>query len=426
MLHLLYSALFYLAIPLLVLRQLWRSIKNSGHRERLSERLGYVPRPKGEQPIVHFHLVSVGETLAALPLIHSWMTQHNEFSVYVTCTTLTGSNEIQKRLGDRVTHSYLPYDTPTATRRFYRRVPAKISVIMETELWPNLLHSARKAGVQTLLMNARLSDRSASRYQKLPAAKALLLAPLTKICCQTQETLTHFKNLGATESQLIYTGNLKFDLAIEQGLQQKAQQLKELFGSGRPLWVAGSTHEGEDSVLLEAHQLILKKFPNALLILVPRHPERFEQVAQLIEQYKLPMARRSESSTLKEEALAKAQVFLGDTMGELMLMYQASDVAFVGGSLVKRGGHNPLEPAALKRPILTGPYVFNFEIVYQLLTKANACFITSTAEAIAHKVSQLFSDTESRTHAAQLAYELVQQHKGAKQATIEQIESLVH
>ncbi|MCM2680811.1 lipid IV(A) 3-deoxy-D-manno-octulosonic acid transferase [Echinimonas agarilytica] len=412
MLRIVYSLLIYFVIPILLVRQLWRSRIDSGHRQRIAERLGFVVPVTKAQTIVHFHLVSVGETLASLPLINQCLNEHPDMHLHVTCTTLTGSREITKRLGDRVSHSYLPYDSPTAMNRFYRRIPACVSVVMETELWPNMIRSAKRHQCPVMIMNARLSERSARRYRKLPKVRQLLIDPIDKICCQTHETLAQFKTLGASQTQLEYTGNLKFDMDLPETLQADAQSLRNALGQERPVWIAGSTHAGEDEILLEAHTLIKQSIPNAVMILVPRHPERFNDVSELAK------ARFNTGRQSQNAADADIDVLIGDTMGELLVMYKASDVAFVGGSLVARGGHNPLEPAILERPVVSGPHVFNFSVVYDMLDQHNAVCWADSAQQIATTVTSLLQSQEQRQNQVERALQIVKQHQGAKVHTL--------
>lgn len=425
MLRFCYSLLLYLALPIILGRQLWRSRNDTGHRQRWSERLGFVkPLAPHNGRIIHFHLVSVGETLAALPLVNLWLRNYPNDQLHITCMTLTGSREIQKRLGDKVSHSYLPYDLPDAMNRFYKRIPASVTVIMETELWPNLLYQAKRHQVPTLVMNARLSERSFNRYGRWPAATAHLLAPLSKLCCQNQSTLERFAALGATPQQLQLTGNLKFDMDIADELLERGDALRQQIGVNRTVWIAGSTHDGEDEILLKAHQRLCQNDPSALLILVPRHPERFDHVGKLIEQYQFSHQRRS-SPDASSKQLQQASVLLGDTMGELMVLYRAADLAFVGGSLVKRGGHNPLEPVALARPVLTGPHVFNFTEVYNMLNEESAVEWADNAEQLAQALLKLFSEPQQAEHMARAASNVLARHQGAKERTQAAITALI-
>ncbi|GGA73475.1 3-deoxy-D-manno-octulosonic acid transferase [Neiella marina] len=353
-------------------------------------------------------------------MVNRWMAKYPADHVHVTCMTLTGSKEIQKRLGDKVSHSYLPYDLPCAMSRFYQRIPAAMTIIMETELWPNLLNQAKRHNTRTLVMNARLSERSFYRYNKWQTATEQLLLPLDKICCQNQATLERFQALGAAESKLDLTGNLKFDMDISAQILERGDQLRQQLGNDRPVWIAGSTHEGEDEVLLQAHQQILQQYADALLILVPRHPERFEQVAKLIANQGLSFERRSSA-----DVSANAQVLLGDTMGELLLMYRTADFAFVGGSLIPRGGHNPLEAVALACPVLSGKQVFNFTEVYQMLDDADGMLWATSAREISTAIEQLISDSNYAGKMAQAANEVLQRHQGACLRTIEAIEAML-
>ncbi len=402
----LYSAALYLVLPLILLRLYWRGRGDPGYRQRWAERLGYVsPIPTG---CLWIHAVSVGETRAALPLIHALQACYPQVPLLVTTTTLTGSRQVRDALGDTVYHSYAPYDLPDAIRRFLQRTQPCLVVIMETELWPNWLHRCAVAGIPVLIANARLSERSARGYGRIRSLTAAMLRDVTLIAAQAEADAERFRELGAPHVHTV--GNLKYDLALPAGLLEQGRRLRqELFGESRPVWIAASTHAGEEEQLLRALSLIRQRWPELLLVLVPRHPERFESVAALCQQQGYQLVRRSEQCTCN----ADIAVFLGDSMGELLLFYAAADVAFVGGSLVPTGGHNVLEPALLGLPVLFGPHMFNFTEIAKRLLAAEAAWRVTDTEALAMALDRLLSDPKYCKVAGERGKAMVESNRGA-------------
>ncbi len=368
----LYSFLFYLALPLVFLRLIWRSRRLPAYRQRWTERLGFYP--------FHFdqclwvHAVSVGETIAAVPLINALKERYPHLPVLVTTMTPTGAARVKAAFGDTVAHAYLPYDLPGAVSRFLNSMHPKVAVIMETELWPNLLAACKKRHIPVCLANARLSAKSAATYRRIASLTREMLNNIDVIAAHGQADAQRFIELGAPVSNVVVTGNIKFDLEIPSDLMRRAEQLTDVLGKDRFIWVAASTHEGEEDVLLTAHKLLREQVPQALLILVPRHPDRFNTVAKLSEQQFNTVRRSSNQACTPETA-----VYLGDTMGEMLLMYAVCDVAFVGGSLIERGGHNILEPAVLAKPIVTGHSLFNFAEMSEKFLTADALHRVSDA-----------------------------------------------
>jgi 3-deoxy-D-manno-octulosonic-acid transferase len=402
----LYSLLFHLGLPLVGLRLLWRAWKAPAYARRIGERfaLGLPPLKPGG---IWVHAVSVGESIAAAPMIRALMARHPELPITVTCMTPTGSERIQTMFGaeisdGRVQHCYLPYDLPWAAARFLNRVQPRLAVVMETELWPNHIHQCATRGIPVVLANARLSERSARGYARFAKLTAPMLAELSWIAVQTEAEAKRFRQLGARPECVAVTGSIKFDLTIDPELPRRAAALREQWeASERPVWIAASTHAGEDEVVLAAHRRLLSLHPEALLILVPRHPERFNAVFELCRQQGFATCRR----TTGEPVTAEHQVLLGDTMGELLFLYALGDSAFVGGSLVANGGHNLLEPAALGKPVLSGPHLFNFlEIAAQLRDAGALCEVTDAA-ALAGQLALLWEHPEDarRMHDAGLA-----------------------
>ncbi len=407
----LYTLIYYLLLPLVFVRLLWRSFRAPDYRRRWPERLGYhaaCPEPGG----LWIHAVSVGETIAAVPLIRLIQKHYPELSLTVTTMTPTGSERVQALLGDSVFHQYAPYDTPCAVNRFLRRIQPRLVIIMETELWPNIIHQCHLRDIPVVIANARLSQRSAQGYQKLPKLTGEMLGKVTRVVAQGMDDGQRFIDLGLAQSQLRVAGSIKFDIDIEEPLREASRCLRDGWGRSRPVWVAGSTHQGEDELLLAVHHQLLKKFPDLLLILVPRHPERFDRVAELSISQGLTLTRRSSSAPVEPAT----QVLLGDTMGELMLFYAAADVAFVGGTLVERGGHNFLEPAALGVPVISGPHVFNFSAISELLVTRGAMLQIQNPTALADQLQYILQDQALQNRMSSAGIQVVAENRGALQS----------
>lgn len=414
-----YTGLLYLALPLALLRLYWRGRRDPDHRRRWAERLGFAP-PLPRAGCLWIHAVSVGEARAALPLIRALRTRYPEIPLLVTTTTLTGSRQVREALGDQVEHVYAPYDLPGAVRRFLRRTRPRLAVIMETELWPNLLRRCAAAGVPVLIANARLSERSARGYARIRSLTAAMLQDVASIAAQADADAARFRDLGARRVQVI--GNLKYDLALPDELPERGRQLRrESLGEKRRIWIGASTHAGEEELLLDAFALVRPRWPELLLLLVPRHPERFDGVAALCRERGFEPVRRSE----RRSCAPDTAVFLGDSMGELLLFYAAADLAFVGGSLVPTGGHNVLEPALLGLPVAFGPHMFNFTEAGQRLLDAEAAWQTADAAALATVVDRLLADPQLRRAAGQRGRAVVERHRGALRALLDRIETLL-
>lgn len=410
MLHFLYSLFFRLALPFVLLRLWWQGRSNPDARRNWLQRLGFVPPSK--TPVIWVHAVSVGETIAAGPLVRALLEQRPDVPVLVTAMTATGAERARAMFGDRVTYAFSPYDTPGAVRRFVKRVQPRALAIMETELWPNMIREVSRRNCPIFLVNARLSERSAKGYLRVGGLVRSLLSRLTWIAAQAEQDARRFLLIGARPDSVSVTGSIKFDADISAEDKQLAAELKELFQE-RPVWIAASTHGGEDEQLLEAHDRVLAHYPDALLIIVPRHPERFDVVAALIEKQGLSYVRRSSG-----QPVAGVQVYLGDTMGELLALYGAADLAFVGGSLIERGGHNPLEPAEWGMPVLAGPHVFNFETIYRQLEEGGGVTRVAGAAELAEGLVELFGDESSRLRKGQAALRVVQANRGALERVV--------
>ena len=406
--RLLYSLLLYLLLPAMLLRLCWRALRAPAYARRWGERFGRVAPLAG--PVIWVHAVSVGETLAALPLIRRLQAAHPRAQLLVTTTTPTGSALVRTQLGDGVAHCYAPYDFPHAVRRFLDRVRPGLLIVMETELWPNVLHGCARRGIPVVLANARLSARSAAGYGRVAALTRPMLAALTRVAAQTREDGERLLALGLAPDRLHVTGNIKFDLELDAALHERAHRLRaDWRGGARPIWLAASTHEGEDEPVLAAHRRLLAVRPDALLVLVPRHPERFARVHALCARQGLRVLRRSAG----QAPVADTQVLLGDTMGELLAFCGAADLVFVGGSLVPVGGHNLIEPAAWGKPVLSGPEVFNFVEAARLLEAAGGLRICADGAALADAVVELLGQPERRAAMGAAARAVAEANRGA-------------
>lgn len=422
----LYTFLFHLGLPLVFLRLLWRARRAPAYSRRIGERFAFglpVLRPGG----IWVHAVSVGESIAAAPMIRELMARYPELPITITCMTPTGSERIRALFGGseyagRVQHCYLPYDLPWAAARFLDRVQPELAVVMETELWPNHIHQCARRGIPVALANARLSERSARGYARFARLTTPMLAELSLIAVQTEAEAERFRRLGARPECVEVTGSIKFDLSIDPALPARAATLRGQWqAEERPIWIAASTHTGEDEILLATHRQLLVARPDALLILVPRHPERFGAVYELCRKQDFVTVRRS----LDESPEAATQVLLGDTMGELLFLYALADVAFVGGSLVPTGGHNLLEPAALGKPVLTGPHLFNFLDIAAQLRDAGALAEITSAPELTREIETLWSDPARADRMRNAGYTVLKNNQGALGRLLAGLERLI-
>ncbi|MEN8205302.1 MAG: lipid IV(A) 3-deoxy-D-manno-octulosonic acid transferase [Pseudomonadota bacterium] len=409
----LYTFLLYLLTPMVLLRLAWRGLRARDYWHRWPERFGSMEPALGEQ-VIWIHAVSVGEVQAAEPVVRALLESCPDYSLLVTTVTPTGSARVTALFGQKVAHVYAPYDLPGAVARFFDRVRPQLAIIMETELWPNLFHACQQRAIPLLLINARLSARSVAGYRRVRGLAGDTLAAVTEIAAQGETDAGRFENLGANPDAITVTGNLKFEQRIPPSLLEQAAVLRRDWGVGRPVWIASSTHEGEDELILDVFRQLRKQFGDCLLVLVPRHPERFEFVAALCRQRGYHTVLRSEQVS----CMAETAVYVGDTMGELPLLYAAADVAFVGGSLVPHGGHNLLEPAALGIPAVTGPHVFNFVEICELLIDAGAAVKVADPDELLQTVTHWLDDANERHRVGQLGRQVVEKNRGALQAVM--------
>ncbi len=419
MLHFFYSLFFRIALPFVLLRLWWIGRSNPEAFVRWQERLGFVEA--SDQPVIWVHAVSVGETIAAAPLVKALLRRNPDIPILMTAMTPTGSARARALFGDQVRYAFSPYDTPGAVRRFVDRVQPRALVIMETELWPNMIALSKQRDVPIFLINARLSARSARGYERVASLVRPLLRSIRWIAAQAEEDAGRFLRIGARPESVSVTGSIKFDVEISDEIRSASSALRQQLGADRPVWIAASTHEGEDRQILEAHQQIMSEYPDTLLVIVPRHPERFDDVAELADSMELALRRRSARSEVGESSESRCQVYLGDTMGELLMLYGACDIAFVGGSLIERGGHNPLEPAAWGMPVLSGPHIFNFETIYNRLDVGEGLYITPSSEALARCVTQLIADKAVAGRVGRNALAVVNANRGALEKVVDGI-----
>ena len=435
----LYSLLLLLARPLVHVRLWWRARQTPAYGERRAERFGHVPAsvPRG---VVWVHTVSAGETIAAAPLIRALAAQlgsaSDEPRLLVTTMTPTGSDEVARLFGSTVAHCYAPYDFVDAVQRFVDRVEPVALIVMETEIWPNMIRLTADRNVPVALVNARLSARSARGYGRVLTLVQPVLRRFAWIACQYPADAERFRTLGVSPAQIEVTGSVKFDIAEQPDSDIQVAQLERLTTtarlSERRVWIAGSTHAGEDEIVLAAHKQLLVEFPDLLLILVPRHPERFTAVAQLAAD-QLPSQRLSKmlvesgpsATAVAESTQTESVVLVADVMGLLRPLYGVAHVAFIGGSLVDLGGHNPIEAAVAGVPMVMGPGRYNFAGVCELFAKAGCLQLATDASELVATVGGLMRESGLRAEQGQRAQILVAENAGATQRLLTRLTGLV-
>jgi len=405
MLKWLYSLLITLALPLMLLRLLVRSRHNPAYRQNWPQRLGW-SIPKTDKPVIWVHAVSLGETVAMTPLIESLLTQFPAYQIMVTHMTITGAARAEAQFGHRVIRQYLPYDLPFIIKPFVRKLQPKLVILAETELWPNFLAVCKSQHIPVLLANGRMNATSARNYQKAGRMAQAMLSALSHVAAQTQSDLSQFNALGIPVDRLSITGNLKFDQTVSE--QQVAAGRAWRHEFARPTWIAASTQPSEEPIILAVHRQLLQQIPNLLLIIVPRHPERFEWVAQYLAKQQVGYAQHS-TGALPD---AEQSVWLGDTMGQLFAYYAASDIAFVGASLAAIGGHSPVEPASLGIPVVMGPHVFKCQDSHDALAAAGA-LLPITQDSLFETMQGVLANPEQLSEMGAAGKQWVAENQGA-------------
>ncbi len=396
-----------------------RGMKSADYRGRFRERLGIPPRefkPRG----ILIHCASVGETLAARPFIDALVSEFVDLPVTVTTTSPTGSQQVRSLFGSKVQHCYLPIDWRGSCCRFLDRLQPQICILMETELWPNLLSVLKSKDIPVMLANARLSEKSHKKYQKWPKFSRNLFSKVSLIAAQYQSDKDNFAKNGANKVELV--GNIKFDIEINECIRSKQQQLRAVWHNKRPVWIAASVHPGEFETILAVHQALLTHIPDLLLIAVPRHPEKFAEFKLSCEQNQLSYICRSDDIIPDKET----QVIVGDSMGEMLIFLGAADVAFVGGSLIERGGHNPLEPLACGLPVVMGESFYNFSDIVNLLKKDLLLESVGSQQQLIETLSLLLSDSALREQKALRAVALMKNNQGCVSKLVKYTRALIN
>ncbi|MFT4767074.1 MAG: 3-deoxy-D-manno-octulosonic-acid transferase [Glaciecola sp.] len=422
MVRIAYSALFIVLLPFIVLRMLLRSRRAPAYRQRLLERFGFFSPPEDVRPCLWVHAVSLGETLAARPLVERLLKEFPQYRLLVTTTTPTGSAQVRRLFGDRVFHVYAPWDTPGAVKRFLKRAQPELLILMETELWPNLLHYSKCADCQILLANGRLSARSAAGYARVALTTREMLDTLDWLGAQSSADADRFLQLGMDSARMNVTGSIKFDVHLDDEIRQAVRELREQWAvSQRPVIIFASTHEGEEQLALSSFAAFRAQHANALLLLAPRHPERFDAVFELCASAGLRVSRRSQLAPVD----ANTDLVLLDSLGELSQLFGAADIAVIGGSFIPRGGHNPLEAAAWGMPILCGPSMFNFEDITSRLREAGALQHCADEGQLLAQFELLLGDENENRRRGTAALTVLENNRGALDALVNGVGALL-
>jgi 3-deoxy-D-manno-octulosonic-acid transferase len=415
-----YALLTYLLTPVYAVYWIVRGVGNRGYRDRFGQRFGFgYPLMTGGS--IWIHAVSVGEVQAAVPLIKSLAKQFPNRRLLVSTVTPTGAARVETLFGDSVQHCYIPFETPFAVTRFFNAAQPDIALILETEIWPNLYYECGQRQIPLVLVSARISPNSVGTYRSfLPLFRETLSYGIV-IAAQSEADAERFRLLGAAPERTKVTGNIKFDIELPKDLVERGNAFRRDNFEDRPVWVAASTHDREEEQVLFAHEQVRRQFPDALLVLVPRHPERFAAVRSLLHKQGLNFVARTDGVPCTSDT----EVYLGDTMGDVSLFYAAANVAFVGGSLVPIGGHNLLEPAALGRPVVTGPHLFHMQDIAGKFEKLGASISVNNAAQLGDAVADLFGNEAMATDIGNRGKEIVQQNKGALDRLLKLLEPLL-
>jgi len=413
-----YTFILYLALPLAFLRLWWRGFRQPGYRRYWRERLGDVRGFDGKAPAIWVHAVSVGEVRAAAPLVNALLQRYPQSPLLLTTTTPTGRDTATQLFGQRARYAYLPWDLPFAVKRFLSSVRPAKAIVMETELWPNLFHQLKRRGIPLYLVNARLSDASLHGYRRVRPLTRSTLACVTGIAAQSEEDMGRFVTLGAARESVHCTGNLKYEAGLPEDFGRYLDSLQRSFGQRGAMWVAGSTHPGEEHVVLAAHRRLLSVNPKCLLWLVPRHPERAAELVLLCEQAGMRVVLYSEFLREGEGRVTcpnpdQLQVIVVDVLGVLVYLYGLAPVAFIGGSLVTHGGHNPLEALQAGCAVVSGAHVDNFAEVYRQLDAAGAVTYADDEVSLTKAIENLLGDGELRQQQLAAGEQVLKRNRGA-------------
>ena len=408
----------YLLLPYALGNLIWRGLRYPAYWHRWPERFGYVAPLRGQRTL-WVHAVSVGEVRSAAPLVSALVERYPAHRVVVTTMTPTGSEQVKDLFGDRVSHCYVPYDFPDAVRRFLDRVLPEVAVIAETEFWPNIFAECGRRRIPLLLVNGRVSQASLRGYLRVPKIARAMLANADLLCAQTRVDAQRLRNLGVPEELIHVTGNLKFDVELPAQLLDEARALRGHWGADRPVWIAASTHPGEERKVLDAFAELKRQYPILLLVLVPRHPERFRAVTRLCRQRGYAVALRSRTPGGLPPG---TEVLVGDTMGELQRLYAAADVAYIGGSLVPHGGQNLLEACAVHVPVVFGPHMFHFEEISAMALERGAARQVLDPAGVVDAIALYLEQPDLRRAAGEAAHTLVTDNRGALERTLALVE----
>jgi len=412
-----YSFIIYLLIPFVVLRLFWLGFRNPDYRRRWKERFGFPDKITSQDRIIWLHAVSVGEVQASRPLVNGLMEEYPDYKILITTMTPTGADSVKQYFGESVRQLYVPYDLPVAIKHFISVIEPSILIVMETELWPNLFHYCHKNNIPVIVVNARMSEKSAKGYRRFSSLIRPMLEKVSLVVAQGEKDAERMIALGADKDKVSVTGNLKFDIHLPHSVTEQAQALRRYFSVNRPVWIAASTHEGEEKIILDALDKVLQRQSQCLLVIVPRHPGRAAAVRELCIKRNFKVLSKSDNRECDENV----KVFILDTLGELPMYYAAADVAFVGGSLTEIGGHNMLEPACLALPVIMGPHVFNFQEISQLLLDEGAAWKVSNADELSIKVSGLLADANLRHNTGERGRNIVLKKRGNVEKIMELI-----
>jgi len=414
-----YSLMLYMSVPLVLCRLAWLGMRNRDYLKRWPERFGYAAPVPSREPVIWVHAVSVGEVQAAGPLLEYLWKNGYRGKLLLTTTTPGGARTAERLYGNTVEQRYFPYDLPGVVKRFLNTITPRLLIVMETEIWPNLYRECRRRNIDIALVNARLSDKSRHGYNRFRSLTTRTLQCLSLVAAQSRADAERFLSLGVKPECVKITGNLKFDIARPHSITEAAEVRRRFFSPSRPVWIAASTHEGEEAMVLEAFRRVLEQHADCLLVLAPRHPERSDEILELCGRHGFLASLH----TYNRQYTERTQIYVIDTLGELPVFYAAADIGFVGGSLVPHGGHNLLEPASLGIPVLAGRHLFNFVEISELLVSAGAMKQVSTVPELAGKVCELLEDANLRHAMGERGRRVVEDNQGT---LVRLVESLDH